>query len=112
MVVTRYFGGTKLGTGGLVRAYGEAASQSIATASIATRFDSVDFRLAFSYSDTSAALRTVELFHGRVNKSAYAEHTTLTIAVPRSLAEEFEEAIVEAMAGRVVIEHRSSDAGT
>ena len=110
VVVTRYFGGTKLGTGGLVRAYGEVAASSITDASTATRVVAVVFRLVFSYADTSAALRTVELFHGRVEDSVYAEDTTLVIAVPRSLAAEFEEAIVEAMAGRVRVERPGRDA--
>ena len=49
MVVTRYFGGTKLGAGGLVRAYGDAVRQLLATLPRALRVPTVTLRLDVPY---------------------------------------------------------------
>lgn len=49
IVVTRYFGGTKLGTGGLVKAYTQAAQELIAVAGLAEREPTVGLLLAYPY---------------------------------------------------------------
>ena len=49
IVVTRYFGGTLLGTGGLVRAYSSAAKQGLASSVIITKIPGVKLRLATDY---------------------------------------------------------------
>src|SRR5690625_6678228 len=56
VVVTRYYGGTKLGTGGLIRAYGDAAAEVLAISRIETRIRRETFDLEFDCADTSAAL--------------------------------------------------------
>jgi uncharacterized YigZ family protein len=100
VVVTRYYGGTKLGTGGLVRAYGETAARAIEETQTALRVVSVSFTLRFAYPDTSAAVRTVETFHGRIDDASYTDDTLLTVLIPFSLADGFELATTEALAGR------------
>ena len=54
VVVTRYYGGVQLGTGGLVRAYGGTASACLSGASIATVEPSVAARVRFAPQDTAA----------------------------------------------------------
>lgn len=52
VVVTRYFGGILLGTGGLVRAYGKAAKEGLLTAGIAEQILYCQFRIHTNYSDS------------------------------------------------------------
>lgn len=60
VVVTRYFGGTKLGVGGLVRAYGDAAAEALAAAPRRQGVPAVRLRLAYPYAHTAAAMRGLE----------------------------------------------------
>ena len=57
VAVTRYFGGTELGTGGLARAYGDVASAALSAAPVVERVVRTPVRLRFAYDDTSPAQR-------------------------------------------------------
>lgn len=100
VVVTRYFGGTKLGTGGLIRAYGEATARVLELAPVATQVVRVGFSLQFSYDDTSAAMQTLSRFDVVVQDSIYADDTRLEVAVRRSQAAGFKAAFIENLSGR------------
>lgn len=104
VVVTRWFGGTKLGTGGLVRAYGDTAHAALALAPIEERFLLTTFRLEFSFGDTSPAMHTLSRFDARVLDTRYGTGTSMEVAVRRSQADPFEAAWVEALAGRGSVE--------
>ena len=105
VVVTRYFGGTKLGTGGLVRAYGDAAAAVLSSAKRRTRQLYASFELVFAYEDTAPVMRLIDQFEARVTSSRYGERTTLMVEVPRSRAESFAEGFVEDLGGRGVVTH-------
>jgi len=100
VVVTRYYGGTKLGTGGLMRAYGDAASYALDAAPIATKVIRVPVRLRFSYEDTSPASRVLKQFDVEVRERDYTDVTELTAAVRRSQADAFVQAFTNALGGR------------
>ena len=100
VVVTRYYGGTKLGTGGLVRAYGEAASEVLDAARIVEHVVRVPVRLRFAYDDTSPAMHTVNRFDAEIAEQHYAEDTELVVRVRRSEADALRAAFVEALGGR------------
>lgn len=100
VVVTRYYGGTKLGTGGLVRAYGDAASAALAAAPIIERVVRTELRLRFAYDDTSPALHTVSRFDAEIAEQHYAEDTELVVRVRRSEAEALRAAFTDALGGR------------
>ncbi len=99
-VVTRYYGGTKLGTGGLARAYGDAAAAALAGVKVRTRIVRRSLRVRFDYADTSPAMHTIGQFDVTVEDSTYGDRTELKLAVRRSEAERFAEAFVEALSGR------------
>jgi uncharacterized YigZ family protein len=99
-VVTRYFGGTKLGTGGLIRAYGDAASAVLEAGGSAEEILCDRFLLRFSYIDTSPAMHTIESFGGAIERSGYSDETELLVAVRRSLGPAFEAGFVENLGGR------------
>lgn len=100
VVVTRYYGGTKLGTGGLVRAYGDAAAAALEAGTVVRRVLRTPVRLRFDYDDTTAARQTIEHYAGVVTAEAYGADTRLVVAVRRSEAERFVRAFTDALGAR------------
>lgn len=104
VIVTRYFGGTKLGTGGLIRAYSEAASEVLDAAGITEHVISERLSVSFEYDDTSPAMHVINRFNAEVINSNYSERTVLTVAVPRSRVAGFRQAFVDILGGRGTLE--------
>lgn len=104
-VVTRWFGGTKLGTGGLKRAYAGAAAGAVDRAREAGALKAVAprvvYELAFGYDLTAAVRGAVARFDAREIDADYGEATRLAVSVAPERAGPFEAAIVEATAGGV-----------
>jgi uncharacterized YigZ family protein len=86
-VVTRYFGGTKLGTGGLVRAYSEAAADAIAAATIITRTLKRIVQIDFDHDRTGVVYRALEELGLHLTPGAYDDRGHGTIHVPVSLVD-------------------------
>ena len=85
-VVVRYFGGVKLGTGGLVVAYREAAAAAIAEATVEERLIMEQFRVEVPYTDADVAMRFIRDGGGEITAREFsAEGTTLTIEIRASL---------------------------
>jgi len=100
VVVTRYFGGTELGTGGLARAYGDAASVALDRAIVVEQVVRTPVRLRFDYDDTSPARRVLERFDTEVQDSEYTDVTTLTVGVRDSEVDAFVRAFTNALSDR------------
>lgn len=92
-VVTRYFGGTLLGTGGLVRAYTEAASRAIEAAEIVTRAMRSFLRFTVGYADYPRILPVLAAADFRTESSEFREAVTVFGSVRR----EGEEALLLAL---------------
>lgn len=80
-VVTRYFGGTLLGAGGLVRAYGQATSAAVGTASIVTKHELVPVRAGVDYAQANALERGAEV-RGWSTRAEYGAHVDVDVLVP------------------------------
>lgn len=101
VVVTRYYGGTKLGVGGLARAYSEAGGVALDAAPKRTVILREPVRLAFAFSDTSPAMRLLDQFDAEiVDQSHSAAGTELDLAVKRSDVGALRAAFIEATSGR------------
>lgn len=88
IVVTRYFGGIKLGTGGLIRAYGTAAVAALDNAIIEDYIDCRILYLQTDYSFLSATERLLPDFEAVITKRDFADFVGLTVGVPEDKADE------------------------
>ena len=105
VTVTRYYGGTKLGAGGLARAYGDAARAVLGAARVRTVVVRQPVALRFEFADTSAAMRLLDRFDAEIDAQTHSpEGTRLVLAVRRSQAGELASAFVEATSGRGRVE--------
>jgi uncharacterized YigZ family protein len=104
VVVTRYFGGTKLGIGGLVRSYGEAASLALEAAGRVEVIDQERLCVTIPHEQIGTIHHAVALVGGRIVESEYGEHVRLTLEVRASLAGSLRSSLVERTAGRVRFE--------
>lgn len=89
VVVTRYFGGIKLGTGGLIRAYGTAAVAALDNAIIEDYIDCRILYLQTDYSFLSTTERLLPDFEAVITKRDFADFVGLTVEVPEDKADEY-----------------------
>lgn len=104
LVVTRYFGGTKLGTGGLVKAYSEAAVSVLGKSGIKENFikDYLSVEIDFSIYDS---LKKVAHRYGAVQIGAdFSDRATLAYEIRISKTEQFIVEITELSKGQAKIE--------
>ena len=104
VVVTRYYGGTKLGTGGLGRAYGSAAELALERTPNQRVVQGRRLRLTFAYEDTGAVSRLAEALGATRLEERYGDQAQLDIAVPQSSVNQLRDEVAAATAGRVVID--------
>lgn len=80
VVITRYFGGTKLGVGGLGRAYQESAELGLRSASVQTKASVRECRISFPFSETNPIMNLIATHHFRIASTDYtAEETQLVL---------------------------------
>jgi len=91
VVVVRYFGGTLLGKGGLVQAYGEAAQLALADAVFSKRTAMAGLRVECAYPLVEAVKRDVTALEGQVIAADYGERCVLRVEVPRGRTAVFTE---------------------
>ncbi len=102
LVVSRYFGGTKLGTGGLARAYAEAAQQAVSMSKVVRVFLTEEMTLEVHYEDVPRMERLIHAFGGKIEDSTYLESVTLRALIRCSQIKEFRKAVSETFQGRVL----------
>ncbi len=85
IVVTRYFGGILLGTGGLVRAYSEAARLALQTADVVTILPAKSFEIKCDYGDYESLLKLLEGFEVKILSTDFTHNVSLKVAVKAEL---------------------------
>ena len=111
-VVTRYFGGTKLGTGGLVRAYSEAVREVLRQLPLAERIPTVTVRMAVPYSLFERVRLWVDEQYGEIRHEEFAGEVTVTARFPAKHFPIFEQLLTERSAGRIHAEIIETNDGT
>jgi len=108
-VVTRYFGGTRLGKGGLVRAYTECMQQAIDSLPRAERVARASFVVEVDYAWIDPLMRLLPRHEAEVKAEAYGEKATFQVTVPAAGLAAFETAVITATNGQARL--TPSDAG-
>ncbi len=104
LVVTRYFGGTLLGTGGLVKAYTEAAQSVVNAVERGQRVPVHVVMMAIPYNLLERVRLLVSKNHGKVLGEDYAGDITITLQFPVENFEEFQKDMREISAGKIQAE--------
>jgi len=104
VVVTRYFGGTLLGKGGLVRAYTESAQLVVNTVQRARRQQVHIAMLEVPYNLLERVRILVNNYHGDILDESFAADITMTIRFPVENAEEIQRGLSELSAGKLQAE--------
>ena len=104
VVVTRYFGGVLLGTGGLVRAYQKATQEGLAASQIITKLPGQYLHIATDYN----GLGKLQYLFGQngivIKDTEYGADVKLTIICPINEKESIEKSIIEQTNGTAKLE--------
>jgi uncharacterized YigZ family protein len=103
-VVTRYFGGTKLGTGGLARAYRAATIAAIEQAQLVPAFSKQILRLRYAYPQTAAVKKILHQLEAETIDEAFGAAVEHTVALRSSRLEEAQRLLRESGTGKIVVE--------
>ena len=100
-VVTRYFGGVLLGTGGLSRAYGGAAKEALLNAGTRTVSEWTPVRFACPYPLLERCKGSVTLLGGEVSRLDYGEDVRVLALLPTGEEEKLVSALTELSGGSI-----------
>ncbi|MCI6859323.1 MAG: YigZ family protein, partial [Eubacterium sp.] len=104
IVVTRYFGGTLLGTGGLVRAYTQAAQEGICNSVIVEKIPGKRITLSLDYTDLGKVQYLLAQDQMLIESTDYTDRVMIHCLFPDTDKDLMKKKITEATGGRVKME--------
>lgn len=104
VVVTRYFGGVLLGTGGLVRAYSAAAREAVANANRVKMTPCTVYKASCGYSELERLTKLIGDCGGSLENTVYTENVELEFYLENSACEDFLLKLKETFAARITAE--------
>ena len=105
VVVSRIFGGVKLGTGGLIRAYGAAAAEVLARAEPVAIVPMQTLRIRCLFEHFDVVMQAAARFQLQIGEETYAAaDATLVAQVPQALAAQLEAYLLGQSAGQIAID--------
>ena len=102
-VVTRYFGGIKLGTGGLVRAYAGSVKNALEGLSTREKRDVITLMVTFDYARIAAVKQMIESSDSRIIEEHYEAGVSFRVELPRDNENDFILAITDLTGGKALI---------
>jgi uncharacterized YigZ family protein len=102
-VVTRYYGGVKLGTGGLVKAYGGAVQQALESLPRTERVELVELGITIGYAAIDAVRQMLPAHEAEIVGEEYGEEVTYRLRLPDARADALRAALLDATRGQARI---------
>lgn len=103
IVVTRYFGGTKLGAGGLIRAYGKSASAGLRAAGISERQNHTRIGVEIDYTFLGMLENQLRIQGYRIEDKVFTDTIRLIVLEKTGQEELLEQKIIDWTAGQVIL---------
>jgi uncharacterized YigZ family protein len=101
IVVTRYFGGTKLGTGGLVRAYAEAARAGLNNLQTEQKVSRKRLRMDVPYKLYESIKHLIGKYNGSIENEVFTTSVLLTASLPEDRVAQFKQHLSDVSAGQL-----------
>ena len=94
VVVTRYFGGVKLGTGGLVRAYSQAVREALEHLDIEPVVPKVTLQITADFSMTGQVEHLINQFELQVLERSWEQQLSILVRLPEETEEALRQSVV------------------
>lgn len=107
-VVVRYFGGVKLGAGGLVRAYSSAVSNAVNSSTLAQVIPSQQLRIHVDFAREARVRHIITQYQGVILDVSYADQVSLQMSLPVSQITDFTRQVINETAGTALIEQNDT----
>ena len=104
VVVTRYFGGTLLGTGGLVRAYSGAAQEGLKNSRIVEKCPGIQLTITTDYTGVGKIQYILGQAQIPITDSQYTDKVVITAMCPAGQIRQVTSQLTEATSGKAVLE--------
>ncbi len=101
VVVVRYFGGTKLGTGGLVKAYTEVAQKAVRALSVEELVTKISFKIDLTYDKYDQIVKILKLHSAEFEEPVFDTEIHISGSIPEKELSAAAEAVRNISAGRV-----------
>ena len=98
VIVIRYFGGIKLGAGGLVRAYSQAVEQAYGLAELLPVIVKDQFKITLPFAEENWLRHTLSKFSGEINSTDYQQQVIAEVSIPQ----DYSAAFIEALSNRQI----------
>lgn len=108
-VVTRYFGGIKLGASGLVSSYTESVVDCLQKADVRTFIFSIVEKVVVSYSVAPKVTQTILDFGGKVTDTIYDQNVQIEYAIAEEKSQILKEKLIDICAGKTSFEFINKD---
>ena len=106
-VVTRYYGGIKLGTGGLVKAYSGAVQLALETLPVAVRVDTVDVEIIFGYAHVTPVRQLLNSLGAEITQQTLAADVSYVVRIGRDRVPALTQQLADISRGEaLVLEHQ------
>ncbi len=108
VVVTRYFGGILLGTGGLVRAYSKATQDVLSSAEVYIMLPGTLCEIVCEYADLTLLQNLIAANEGEIKDTQYTDKITITLVLKEEFFDAFKEKLRESFSARLEIEEKEN----
>ncbi|MEW5682141.1 MAG: YigZ family protein [Pseudomonadota bacterium] len=102
-VVVRYFGGVKLGAGGLVRAYSNAVSQAAGKAELRLVSPSVELKIVVSFAFETRLRQLLQQYNAALDDVVYSDKVTVKVSLPQDTEPALRQQLINETAGAAQI---------